>query len=165
MSRKKIISIVLIIISFLFSLVLFLLNEDRYSKISFKFYYEMKNEIVVEDRYVMLKGDRDNRAKIVIKELFLGPHSVFNKKLVPFDFKYNKFYIRDKTAYLDLPLQIITYINGQGDDITDIFNLISVNVINNISNINSVVITVDGHELGAGPAMNELPQGEIDQKK
>lgn len=164
MSKKNIISLVLLIITFLFSFILFLINDNRYSKLSFKFYYDLKNEIVIENRYVMLKGDRDNRAKIVLNELFLGPHSVFNKKLVPFDFQYNIFYIRNKNAYLDLPIQIITYVNEQGDDISDVFNLINENIIKNISNINSVIITVDGHLLGAGPTKLELPQGEIDHK-
>lgn len=160
MQRKNIILLTLIITSFLISLIIFFINDKRYTKLTFKYNYELNDEIVKEDRYVILKGTTEEHAIIVLDELFLGPMSVFNKKLVPYNLKYNKFFIRDKIAYLDISVDIIRYITENNIDIDNVLNLIEENLIDNIKKINSVIITIDGNLLGAGPAKNLLPQGD-----
>ncbi|QEN03234.1 hypothetical protein EW093_00450 [Thiospirochaeta perfilievii] len=165
MSRKNIISTVILGTCFVLSLTLFLINQNRYTKISFMFNYELEDKIVYEDRYIRLNGDKLNQAKMILDELFLGPMSVFNKKIFNYGYKYNKFYINRKTAYLDLPLSTVTYTENSGIVLEDAINLIKKNLLRNISSINEVIITVDGNLLGAGPSLSQLPTGDLDEKK
>ncbi|MGL1891748.1 MAG: GerMN domain-containing protein [Spirochaetaceae bacterium] len=161
MNKKRIIVTSILIISFIVSFIMFQLNEQRYTKITFRYFYELEDKIILEDRYILLNGTLEEKAEQIVKELFLGPISVFNKKLVPFDFKYNSFYTNNKIAYLDLPSSFIK----NNNDIDIIISLIKENILSNLNKINTVIITVDGYLLGDGPLAKELPQGEIDNKK
>lgn len=158
MTKKKIISISILTISFIITLLLFQFNEQRYSRLSFKFYHEVDHVVVVEDRYVLLKGDNFKRAETVVDELFLGPMSVYNHKLVPFDMHYNIFYINDKVVYLDMPLKFITNFNEEYYTIEEAVVLIKENILNNISGVNSVILTIEGETMGVGPSKSALPQ-------
>lgn len=160
MSKKNIIALSVLVFSFILCLVLFINNDNKYSMVSFKFYHEFEHKIVVEDRYVIQNGNSTHRAKIVVDELFLGPISVFNRKLVPFDFKYNHFYMNERVAYLDLPLKFITEYSETEYSIEETMDLIKENLINNIRGLSTVIITIEGDFLGAGPSLNALPQGE-----
>lgn len=163
-NRNKI-AVSLLILSFTVSLLTALVNGRNYSRISFKYYNELSGKLVTEDRFVLLKGNSDERAIIVLEELLLGPHSVFNRKLVPFNQKYNSFIIRDKVAYLDMPVEFILDYNDSKFSLQERTDLIKKNLISNIKKINSVNLTIDGYLMNNGPLNRELPQATEDNKK
>lgn len=158
MTKKNKILIIILTISFVLSALFFILNSDRYSRISFKFAHEIEDRLVIEDRYILLNGDKNKKIDLIIKELFLGPISVFNKKLVPYNFSYNSLVINNKTIYLDLPSEILN-INDTMEFNTRIA-LIKENIKRNIKNITNVVITLDGQFIDSWPSKSLLPQGE-----
>ncbi len=165
MTKKRIVLGVLLIVSFIVSLVFYSMNEKKYSRISFTFQNELTKEFIIEERYILIHGNYQDRAVTVLEELFLGPLSVFNRKLVPYNQKYNCFYVNGTTAFLDLPVTIIKENIGNSLEIKELFELIKKNVLRNIPKLKSMIITVDGILLGDGPPLKELPQGEIDDKK
>lgn len=165
MLNRKYIVISVLILSFAVSLFISIFNGRDYNRLSFKFHNELSGKLVTEDRFVQLNGDTDNRALIVLEELLLGPHSVFNRKLVPYNQKYNSFIIRDRVAYLDMPVEFILDYNDTEYSLDKRVELIKRNLLSNIGKINSVILTVDGYLMNNGPLARELPQVTEDNKK
>lgn len=159
MFSRRFIVIVILVFSFIFSLTLFVGNKQQYTKLSFKFYHEFSNKVVTEDRFVLLKGSYTEDAEKIVEEILLGPHSIFNKKLVNYGLTYDSFIIRDGVAFLDLPLEFLHDSDDNKNSKEDVIELIKANILNNIKKIKSVIVTVDGYILNNGPYPGELPQG------
>lgn len=157
MTRKKIILVSVLFVSFITSMVFYFSNNKRYTRVTYKFNYELSDKEVFEDRYIILKGSSADKLKVIVKELFLGPMSVFNKKIVPFDFRYNSLVYKNGIAYLDLPESIVTYNMKNYFSLEDSLELIKENILLNCNFIQSVIITINGSEIGSGPLLSELP--------
>lgn len=158
MNRKKWICLSILVLSFIISLLSIILGDKRYNRVSFIYYHELEERQVVENRYVLLPKDKEERAKVIVDELFLGPHSVFNKKIVDFGFTYNHMNLNGKILYLDLPLELINYVNNNDIVLEEITELMELNLFRNISGIKEIIITLNGEFIGFGPSKEKLPQ-------
>lgn len=161
MSKRKWISLSVLVISFLISVLMFMLDGRDYKKLSYLYYHELDNRLVVENRYVLLPDDYDKKVKMIIDELFLGPHSVFNRKIVDYNFTFSHLKIDDKTLYLDLPLEFINYINENELIFDDVVGLIKKNLLRNIPGIKEIVMTVNREFIGFEP----LNEAQTEHKK
>ncbi|OQY38635.1 MAG: hypothetical protein B6229_05395 [Spirochaetaceae bacterium 4572_7] len=164
MFNRRLVLILIIVASFVISLFFFFRNDTRYTKVTYQFYNELSGDLVNESRYILWE-ESDKRMSIkIVDELFLGPISVFNKKLAPFDISYNSFYVRNKIAYIDLPIEFVTNFNDKEYAIDEIVDIIKSNIKHNIKKINQVILTINGHLIGIGVDNMEFPQ-ELDDNK
>ncbi len=159
LNRNKIL-IAILITSFIVSIVFFNNDKKKYTRITFEFFHEIDDRTVFEERFVRLGGTYSENAETVVDELFLGPHSVFNKKLTQYNLKYNLFYINDRVAYLDLPISFVLNYKDEEHTIDETVLLIKKNILSNITKINSVILTVNGQLLNEGPSKSELPKDD-----
>lgn len=141
--KKKIIPLSILLFSLIVSLIFYIVG-DKYKSLRFKFYHELSDRIVLEEREILVSNNSHTWPQRVVEELFLGPISVFNKKLVPFGFKPNSFFVKGKVAYLDLPIEFVLVKDEFDYSIPERLALIEENILLNTWKINSVYITIDG---------------------
>lgn len=141
--KNKVIPIAVLAIAFITSVV-FYINGNKYKTLRFKFYHELSDATVIEERNILISEGNTNWPRRVVDEIFLGPISVFNKKLTTFGLKPNSFFVKGNAAYLDLPIEFVLDNEQYSNSVRERLKLIEENILMNTWKINSVYITIEG---------------------
>ena len=106
------------------------------------FKHKITNEVQIENRYVMLDGDKES-LNCFVEEFLLGPANHQLHSFFPKGMKYRSLFIRDDVLYLDLPRDSLLHIS-KGVAFEDFYNLFRKSLSLNFPSVKDVYIFIEG---------------------
>lgn len=142
--RFLFISALLLIASFVISLVFFVvLESDDTARVLF-FPGNISDEITGERRIVTNYPDLERDMEVLVEEVILGPTSLYRSRVLPKETRVQLFMLRDKTAYVDLSREALFGDETVRIDFDDGAAVLERSLRFNFRSLEDVVITVDG---------------------
>jgi len=145
--QLSIVWIGLLIIFFLLSLGFFLFKRQKEEARLFMFPDAKTAVLEGEKRWLTNSGPLEDRIRMYVEDLVLGPMDLSHDRLVPLDTRVNSVLLRGDRVYIDFSSQFL-FIEDEEIPLTftEILTILHESVQINFRKVKDVVITINGEE-------------------